>query len=239
VEDTGIGIPEDQQDQIFTLFGRLDGNQMLNPQGCGLGLSISTILLQKLGGDCIRVTSRTGCGSTFTFEVSISQGEQSHLSYVLEDVAEAPDEYLTFIRGIQLCSAQNAYVSSADVLIVDDVSFNRLVAKKMVEAFGLKCAEASTGLQAVTMILASVTQGKPFKVVLMDIEMPEMDGLTATREIRTLEERGVLPKSLVIVGCSAYSSEEDKQQALASGMNHYLEKPISRTGLFDLVTANC
>ena len=239
VEDSGIGIPEDQQTRIFTLFGKLDGNEALNPQGCGLGLSISTLLVQKLGADCIHVTSRPGYGSTFSFEIPISTDEAASPRYVLEQVTDIPDEYDFRLRGIQWRDLSAPVNMTADVLIVDDTSFNRLVVKKMLESQGLTCAEASTGLQAVTMLLASQSTGKPFRVVLMDIEMPEMDGLSATREIRSLQERGVLQQSVLIVGCSAYSSEEDKQQALASGMNDYLEKPISRTRLCEVIAAYC
>jgi CheY-like chemotaxis protein len=126
----------------------------------------------------------------------------------------------------------------AQVLIVDDSPFNRLVMRKILETVGFTYAEASTGLEALNMVRSAYEREAPFSVVLMDIEMPEMDGITATRELLQLAANGevTLP---VIIGCSAFSTEEDKAAALASGMAHYLEKPVARVRLLELVAAYC
>ena len=238
VEDTGIGIPLDKQKTIFTMFGKLDSGQ-LNPQGCGLGLSISSMLVDKLGGGAIQVTSIPQLGSKFFFEIPI-ETESSPLCLTFEtdeDFVDIADEH-TQITDSSCANPSNNPIS-AQILIVDDAPFNRLVLRKILETAGYSYAEASTGLEAVSMIGAAWDRQTPFSVILMDVEMPEMDGISATRELGRRVEQGLLPLLPVIIGCSAYCTEEDRANAKAAGMTDYIEKPIARGRLFELLTLYC
>ena len=241
VEDTGIGIPADKLQSIFTMFGKV-GNNDLNPQGCGLGLNISSMLVGKLGNGTIQVSSVPQAGSIFSFKLPITPGIVCD-SYLIQNALSS--DALLEIPNEQIAVPNSAYsnpslsLSYAQVLIVDDAPFNRLVLRKILTAMGYNFAEASTGLEAVSMVRGACDRGSPFSVVLMDIEMPEMDGITATRELLDLVNRGVLGSIPVIIGCSAFSSEEDKAAALAAGMTDYLEKPISRSRLLELMSLYC
>jgi len=237
VEDTGIGIPSDKLQTIFTMFGKLDSGQ-LNPQGCGLGLSISSMLVGKLGGEQIRVISTPHCGSVFSFKIPVSASflepfVGSLIAEVDEDILDIPNERIRLVSSAQDILVQSSV--NAQVLIVDDSPFNRLVLRKILTTVGYSYAEASTGLEAVSMVKAACDRGSSFSIVLMDIEMPEMDGISATRELGRLLAQGVLSALPVIIGCSAYCTEEDRATAKASGMVDYIEKPISRQRLFELL----
>ena len=237
VEDTGIGIPPDKKQTIFTLFGKIDSGE-INYQGCGLGLSISSMIVTNLGGETIQVDSELQRGSIFTFAIPISRGadpETPHLNLESDDEQiEIPSE-----RIASSPVAANQRAAAAEVLIVDDSPFNRLVLRKILSASGFTFAEASTGREAVDKVQAACVNGHPFPVVLMDIEMPEMDGITATREIVALASSGQIHRAPVIIGCSAYSTVEDKAAALAAGMAHCLEKPVARIQLVGLITQYC
>jgi CheY-like chemotaxis protein len=148
------------------------------------------------------------------------------------DARDIPSERVSLIFSQDIVTHAP---TQAEVLIVDDSSFNRLVLRKMLESAGYSYAEASTGLEAVSMIRAAWDREKPFSLVLMDVEMPEMDEITATRELGVLVAQGLLPSLPVITGCSAYCMEEDRANARAAGMTDYMEKPISRQRLFELL----
>jgi signal transduction histidine kinase/ActR/RegA family two-component response regulator len=233
VVDTGIGIDEANQHKIFGLFGKLEGNQAINPLGCGLGLGISSLLVERLGGSPLSLQSRPGRGSTFSFTLSLNHDEGLVVSRVNEMTSEDEE---TFAQVPCLTDWNGGYVRPyrPEVMVVDDSTFNRIVARKLVETQGFRCAEASTGKEAVKLALAQHLRGYDFEVVLMDIEMPELNGLEATQQLRRLERESAL-QHLVIVGCSANASQEDRQQALDAGMDYYIEKPINRQELNDLL----
>jgi len=233
VKDTGIGIPASDIGKIFRLFGKLEGYENLNPQGCGLGLSISNHIVKSLGGGHISVQSKVGKGSVFAFDVTFDLDCTDKVPTLPDPATDVIDEDIPLIQRLPtsiLESAQDNRI--AQVLIVDDSDFNRIVARRMIETQGFSCEEAVTGLQALNQVRKLFNSGRLYKLILMDVEMPEMDGMTATREIRSLLGSQEQP---MIVGCSAYSSPEDRESSLAAGMDHYLEKPLQREQLFDLL----
>lgn len=230
VKDTGIGIPDADQSKIFRLFGKLEGYEQFNPQGCGLGLSISNHIVASLGGGPITVKSKVGKGSEFAFDVDIGLSSSENSVVTRDPITDISDEESPLIHSP--LSQQFVSASLAQVLIVDDSDFNRIVARRIIETQGFTCEEAVTGLQALNQVRNRLHTGLLYKFILMDIEMPEMDGITATREIRGLIGRREQP---IIVGCSAYSSTEDRETSLAAGMDHYLEKPIQRELLYELL----
>jgi CheY-like chemotaxis protein len=173
--------------------------------------------------------SATGKGSIFSFEVDMTN-ERAVTPPLVEEPASASESHS---QSMPVCSWSCSYTSSTPkVLIVDDNFMNRLVARKLVESRGYACIEVNNGLEAVQMLVS--LQACTF--VLMDVEMPEMDGLAATEEIRRLERAGRLQTDTTVVGCSANCSLEDKEAALGSGMNYFLEKPLRREQLFELLS---
>ena len=242
VEDTGIGIAKSKQGKLFKLFGKLEGNEVLNPQGSGLGLNIANALALELGGKPIELQSEEGKGAAFSFYVEILEGASQSIPLIEgSGIGEVPEDVPPYIRVPQLlrsehyCSRQQPL---ADILLVDDSDFNRLVIRRILQTMNYRVDEAATGLQALIQVRKAYSErGHLYKVVLMDLEMPEMDGLTAVREIQQLVTHGELPTAPSFIACSAYSSTEDKELCYAAGMLAYLEKPISKESLLTVVSS--
>lgn len=236
VSDSGIGISRENMSKLFQLFGKLEGNEQLNAQGCGLGLTISHALVRSMGGKRIFVSSSPGLGSEFAFIIPISelQFPASH--------SEAPDfEAISLISDFEEDASVNLLPHSkalwrdpwaqAVILIVDDAEFNRLVLRDMLGSLGLRADEAFTGLEAVSRVESRDIQRFPYRLVFMDVEMPVMGGIEATRELRRRLAEGRLTYTPVVVGCSAYVSAEDRESCLHAGMDFFLEKPVSKASL--------
>ena len=234
VRDTGVGIPAHDLGKIFHMYSRLDENRTM--QVCGLGLSIASALVQKLGNCAISVKSTPGKGSTFSFEVNITDYSEDLMALTEADESETEEaDYPICVMLPRTFSSPHEFDTPhryPEILIVDDVPFNRKVLRSMLEHDGYLCEEAGTGLQALRLVQKRQLQGRPFRVVLMDVDMPEMDGLSATRAIRDDPELVHFP---VIIGCSAYCSEADRDMALESGMSEYLFKPLMKAELLRVV----
>lgn len=230
VSDTGIGIPKGKQSQVFTLFGKLEGNESINPQGCGLGLGISNMLAEELGGESIRLESQPAVGSTFSFIVSISKFPVSYQSPAgithgestadLSSIDEAmgPVDVPQITRCANELSLQTGV--TAKVLVVDDSDFNRMVLRKVLKSLGVQCEEANTGLRALHLMQKEARRSHFYRLVLMDLEMPEMDGVAAAVRIREMKGRGEV-QEVEIVACSAFSSEEEKTMCVNAGMRAF------------------
>lgn len=243
VSDSGIGIPKAKQGNLFKLFGQIEGNELLNPQGCGLGLSIANAMAHELGGDEIELESDEGKGATFSFYVFLTEVlnkdmEETACSDILYE--EIPLEVNEFLCLPKLQTGEHSFDrvrSPPSILIVDDSEFNRLVMRKLLTQLSLDCAEACSGLQALTTIKKIYEErGHCFRLILMDLEMPEMGGLAATKEIFGMVSRNELPRKPCIIACSAYSSSEDKALCSEAGMSAYLEKPVSKERLEEVLT---
>lgn len=194
VRDTGIGIPADRQEAIFEPFVQAESGTTRRYGGTGLGLSISRRLVELMGGT-LTVTSQAGSGSTFT--VSLPAHPAS-----LPDVVESP----TFApRGEDL-----------RVLVAEDNQVNQHVIRALLEREGHLVYMVGDGAEAV-----EACAGTSFDLVLMDIQMPVMDGLEATRQIRRTHG-----SDLPIIGLSASAFADEIQRALDAGMNAYLSKPV-------------
>ena len=231
VKDTGIGMPREAFQSLL--------NRLRTAADCTLGLGLTNALVLSLGGKPIQVRSQQGKGSEFQFDVDIREfagspaerlitGDQDE-SCLCEDHLPAP----------QLPYIQDHPASQAQVLIVDDNEFNRVVLQRILLANGYKCHQAFTGLQALVAVQRQALTGFPYKVVLMDLDMPEMDGITATRELREMSLKGELREMPSVIGCSADACVERQGKCLEAGMIHYLEKPIARDALLRLVSRVC
>jgi signal transduction histidine kinase/CheY-like chemotaxis protein/HPt (histidine-containing phosphotransfer) domain-containing protein len=207
VSDTGIGIPSEDCDRVFDAFAQADNSHARKYGGTGLGLSIARRLVALMGGD-IGVESAPGKGSTFRFSVRLGVAESPPSSRG-EPVSVEPT---TQLRG--------------RVLLAEDNAVNREVASAMLESVGLGVDTAEDGRQAVE---RAATQR--FDVVLMDCQMPGMDGFEAARRIREHEEVSGDSARVPIIALTAYALSGDRDRCFASGMDDYLTKPFRREDL--------
>ena len=195
--DTGVGISDDLIEKLFQRFTQADGSISRRYGGSGLGLSISRQLTQLMGGS-ISARSTQGVGSTFTFEFVAPPAAGVALASEPEALEEAED--------------------SLRILVVDDVDANREIVRALLEAVGQQVEEAAGGPQAVSLAVS-----QSFDLILMDLQMPGMDGFATTRAIRQLSpENSTTP----IVALSANVLPEHVMEAERAGMNDHIGKPI-------------
>jgi CheY-like chemotaxis protein len=204
VEDTGIGVPPDKLDSLFTPFFQADSGDTRNFSGAGLGLAIVQSLVVLMGG-AVGVESRPGEGSRFWVEVPLPPAAHEEGAKPVEP--EPPPE------------------APLRVLVVDDHPVNRQVAMLMLDAAGIAVDTACNGAEAVEAV-----KDHDFDAVFMDLHMPVMDGLTATRAIRELPgERGLTP----IIAMTAAALPEDVARCNAAGMDGHISKPIEHAALLE------
>ncbi|MBT9394462.1 PAS domain S-box protein [Hymenobacter sp. NST-14] len=212
VQDSGIGISDDNEKLLFTNFTQLDTTPTKAFGGTGLGLAISKQLADLLGGE-IGVYSNIGEGSTFWFtircRVAFNEAEivQERLT-----ARERPQEVVRF-------------ESAPRVLLVDDNPINQKVATRLLDKLGCDIVVASDGFEAISRAIAPNAQ---YDLVFMDIQMPEMDGITAMREIRQRLGSTCPP----IVAMTAYSMKEDAERFVQEGMDDYVSKPVKSQDLY-------
>lgn len=203
VTDSGIGINQENLDRLFQSFNQLDNSMSKAYGGTGLGLAISKEMCRLMNGD-IGVSSTEGMGSTFwfTFEAEPAQAAQMIDAESYEGDVNIAD-YFKFKKPY--------------ILLVDDNLVNRQVAGEILKKSGCKVDLAVNGVKAIERV-----QAARYDLVLMDIQMPDMDGVTATKKIRELGIENLPP----IVAMTAYSMKEDREKFLNQGMDDYIAKPI-------------
>jgi hypothetical protein len=215
VADTGIGIPQDRIGALFNDFVQADSSVSRRFGGSGLGLAICRRLIEQMGGE-IDVESRLGKGSRFYFELSLPIAD-------LTAVAGQEEETSAVLLKQRIADAGRPL----RILIVDDNQTNRFVAAKMFSGFDVKLTEAETGAEAIAAVAKDT-----FDVVLMDMQMPEMDGLAATRAIRALGNKF---ERLPVIAFTANAFADDREACARAGMNDFVAKPVRKKFLVQAV----
>jgi hypothetical protein len=208
VKDTGIGIPKDRQEAIFDRFVQADIGDKRAFKGAGLGLSISKAYVEMLGGK-IWVESEEGKGSTFYFTIPYND--------------EATDKNV--IQNVVWSEGADNQIKDLKILIAEDDEGSEKLLTVVVKMFGKEVLKARTGVEAIE----ACRNNPDIDLVFMDIQMPEMNGYEATRQIRQFNQ------DVVIIAQTAYALTGDRELAIEAGCNDYIPKPIKKDNLMVLI----
>ena len=214
VVDTGIGIPQDRLAHLFQSFTQADASISRRYGGTGLGLAISKKLAEGLGG-AIGVDSAAGRGSMFWFEIPVALASAEEAALVSEGFEK--------VRVDNALAALNVLPAPPRLLVVEDNATNQLVVRAVLSKLGITSDMAANGHEAL-----AAMQRAPYDVILMDVHMPEMDGLEATRAIRALPDRR---SRVPIIALTANAFDSDVDACRAAGMNGHVGKPFRREEL--------
>ncbi|TPG46556.1 PAS domain S-box protein [Sphingomonas glacialis] len=216
VIDTGVGIPDDRLNAIFQQFAQADGSIARRFGGTGLGLSISSELARLMGG-AIDVRSELDKGSTFTIRLP------------LQVTTRNSNEQAAFAAA----ERNEPLAKRARILIAEDYEINQMLMLSLATAANFDAAIAKDGAEAVRMVEDAAADGKPYDLVFMDMQMPLVDGLEATRRLRA---RGFSAERLPIVALTANAYQDDIRACLEAGMQTHLSKPVRTRDLTDVIS---
>ncbi len=214
VSDSGIGMTPDQLSRLFTAFEQADGSISRRFGGTGLGLAISKTIVGLMGGD-IRAESSPGEGSTFIFDFVSEISERASMPE--EKLRDGEDDY---------------DFAGRTILLAEDMEINRVIIQTLMEGSGVTIECATNGQEAYDMYKPSPEK---YDVIYMDLQMPQVDGYTATRMIRALDNPAA--KKVPIIAMTANAFAEDVQKCLTAGMNDHISKPIDIGALFKKTAA--
>ncbi len=220
VQDTGVGIPHDQQEHIFEAFTQVDSSTARRFGGTGLGLTICRQLVGMMGGR-IWVESELGKGSTFHFAVRL--GASKPVDFSLPVAGIPPEKGVGATRR-----APDTSQTSLLILLAEDNPVNQMLAIRLLEKRGHQVILARNGNEALVQM-----ENEALDLVLMDVQMPELDGLQATRAVRQKEK--TTGAHLPIIAMTAYAMQGDQERCLAAGMDAYISKPINVKELFSVI----
>ncbi len=218
VQDTGIGITEEQKTKLFQDFQQADSSTSRTYGGSGLGLVISRRLAELMGGK-VGVESEPGKGSTFWVTVQLGKSKMTPLPKDSHDEQAEESSVL----------AAKSALKGARILLAEDHPFNQLVAKEFLESAGATVSVANNGQEALALL-----RKEHFDCVLMDVQMPVVDGLEATRLIRADATLAKIP----VIALTANALSEDRERCLAAGMNDFISKPFKPDNFYTTI-AKC
>jgi signal transduction histidine kinase len=219
VVDTGIGIPPADRERIFAPFTQVDATTTRRHSGTGLGLAIASDLAMAMGGS-LQVVSEVGKGSDFWFEIPLVNAQRQSESQ------ESPQRATTGRSALVSHLSDLPPTKSFRVLLAEDVRVNQQLVVRTLEKRGHVIEVASDGQQALEM-----ARKNSYDVILMDVQMPGMDGFQATEAIRKLDAQSQIP----IIALTAHAMVGDRQRCLEAGMNDYLAKPLDLVRLVEMV----
>jgi signal transduction histidine kinase len=208
VIDTGIGIPEEKQQKLFKEFSQTDETTERKYGGTGLGLAICKNLVFLLGGE-IGVNSQPGKGSEFWFKLNFGYNPES------QDGEEKSEIKIP---------------ENAKILYAEDNPVNQRITQAILEKMGISCDVAGDGKKAFEMFKTN-----PYDLILMDMQMPEWDGISSTKKIREYEINNAIKKPVFIVAVTANNFSEDKQKCFDAGMNDFISKPLKMNQLRKII----
>jgi len=231
VTDTGIGISEEQKKKLFLPFSQADSSTARSYGGTGLGLSICKAIIEIMKGR-IWLTSEYGVGTTVAFSIPFQKVDQA--ARATNSVAERNTDPMSIYR----VTTNDAHTSSTHphrsisnisrdqikICIAEDNAINQKIAISFVERLGFRCKAYPDGQQAVDALIQAATTDEPFHLVLMDCQMPVLDGYNATREIR--RNSNPIVSDVLIIAMTASAIRGDREKCLEAGMNNYLAKPV-------------
>lgn len=218
VVDSGIGIAKENQQAVFEKFQQADGSTTRKYGGTGLGLAICSSLVEVMGGN-IRLTSEPGLGSCFEFTIPLNIVSDKLIASNTINVLEFPNGDTNTSENTELKPDSG----KPWVLVVEDTEVNQKVVRIMLEKLGMQVRVAEHGEEAL-----KLCQEHQFDLILMDCQMPVMDGFVATENIRKM---GVWGKQVPIVALSANVIKEDQRRCFAIGMNEFVAKPVTKERL--------
>ncbi|MCB2182003.1 MAG: response regulator [Desulfobulbaceae bacterium] len=239
VKDTGIGIPKERQKAIFDKFTQADGSTTRKYGGTGLGLAITNQLVSLMGGK-IGIESIEGKGSTFSFIICLKKSEAQKETLPVDSGVESESTGVSERTEAEDGRTEKKAVETGlKILVVEDNLVNQRLVSIMLKKAGCSSDVAGDGVKALEKLKAN-----QYDFVLMDVQMPNMDGHAATRKIREIESseekesfRSLVGRSkpLYIVGLTAHARKEDELQCYEAGMDHYLTKPIVKEKLMQVI----
>ena len=233
VTDTGIGITQEQVSRLFKPFAQADSSTQRSYGGSGLGLSICKALVHVLNGK-IWLESQLGIGTAVSFTLTFPKARNAATTNNIELSTKEPDPMATWSSdadGLAPRSSTAPFVDLSQIpreelriCIAEDNPINQKIAVSFVTKLGFKSAAYTDGLQAVEALRRKSLDGEPFHLVLMDVQMPVLDGYDATRLIRKDDDPAV--RNVLIIAMTASAIRGDREKCLQAGMNNYLAKPV-------------
>lgn len=234
VSDTGIGIEDSRKDTIFSAFEQVDSTATREVEGTGLGLAITQALVELMGG-AVRVDSALGDGTTFSVLLNLPISEQAVGSSAPENAITSDNSLGSLTEPQQSVDAEfgeaSGILDGLKILVAEDNKTNQLVVKKMLKLTGANLHFVSNGLQA----FEAYKSGE-WDLILMDLSMPVLGGLEATRMIRNYEKETQYPECRIIA-LTANAQPSDAEACLSAGMNSFMTKPFRKAELLAQVQA--
>ncbi|KAL8738172.1 MAG: hypothetical protein Q9181_000985 [Wetmoreana brouardii] len=231
--DTGIGVTQEQVSRLFKPFSQADSSTQRSYGGSGLGLSICKALITVLNGK-LWLESQVGVGTTVSFTLTFAKAPEAAKANEIERPVFEPDPMATWssdadglhskLLGASFVDLSKIPRDQIRICIAEDNPINQKIAVSFVTKLGFKCEAFSDGLQAVEALRHKSAAGDPFHLVLMDVQMPVLDGYDATRLIR--KDVDPVVRSVLIVAMTASAIRGDREKCIDAGMNNYLAKPV-------------
>jgi chemotaxis family two-component system sensor kinase Cph1 len=218
VEDTGRGIGPDEIDKLFEAFVQTASGREAQT-GTGLGLVISQQFVHCMGG-MITVSSTLNKGTTFQFDINVEQASDEGEDEVVLEINDQPPVIDAPENATETRTQQNSS-NSLQVLLVEDNQFNQMIALRLLAKLGYQADCAANGLEVLKLL-----EHKSYDLILMDLQMPEMDGLEATRRIRLIEKQADSSKKVTIIAMTANAMAEDRENCFLIGMDDFISKPV-------------